>query len=439
MNKILRGKRIAVAILVVFCFYSVIPVQAAANSALANHLSGRIILAVQDRGEAWYVNPANHQRYPLDDPFAVIRQVGIGITNANLARIPLAGSTAKITNQSQLNFIAAAKGKIFLQVQDHGQAWYVNPVDGTRYYLLTVDGINAVIRKLGLGISNANLAQINIAPSFLPPAAGSQTVLPPASNPLTAASPYDLSYLEQKINNLVNAERAKNGLTALVWNPDISAVAREHSQDLARENLPLTSLNKVCDYFMIHHEGLVFGLYEDDRLKARGIDYFADSGENIAMQGGKEIVFTTNSSAADQSSIDSCDAAVQSANDALKASLESNISTQDKLNLISSELVKRAAELAAEATVNVTGISYTSNDEMASDIVLGWMNSPGHRANILQSSFTESGIGVAYVNGYIIATQDFIQRISCGYQGAACCPNRSCYLPTVCQADNICR
>ena len=107
--------------------------------------------------------------------------------------------------------------------------------------------------------------------------------------------------------------------------------------------------------------------------------------------------------------------------------------------MIKTEITKRQAELAAEITVNVVNVTYTSNDEMASQIVLGWMASPGHRANILRPEYNEAGIGVAYVNGYIIATQDFITRVTCGFQGAACCPVRECYQPTLCQQDNICR
>jgi uncharacterized protein YkwD len=430
MKKIIIG---LAALILILPFYPV-----SASTSLANRLSGRIILAVQQSGEAWYVNPKNLERYSLNDPFSVIKQVGVGISNADLAKIPLAGSAAKISNQGQLNFIVHAKGKIFLQVQDRGQAWYVNPINGQRYYLTSLQGINAVIKMLGLGISNANLAQITAAQSPSP-SSSAQPQLEPQNPLIAAATPYDLSYLEQKINSLVNAERVKNGLSPLAWNSDVANVAREHSQELAQENESLTAMNKICDYFMIHHESFSLGLYQDNRLNNAGIDYFSASGENIAMQGGKQVVFSSGSAAIDQNSIDTCMANVQSANDALKASLESNISTQDKLNLITSELAKRKTELAEEGTINVVSLTYTSDDEMASAIVLGWMNSPGHRANILTAAYNESGIGVAYVNGYIIATQDFITRVSCGYKGAVCCPSYSCYVPNNCQQGNICQ
>lgn len=43
------------------------------------------------------------------------------------------------------------------------------------------------------------------------------------------------------------------------------------------------------------------------------------------------------------------------------------------------------------------------------EVMTAWMNSPGHRANILNTSFKEIGVGVAK-NGTIYWTQQFIAR-----------------------------
>jgi hypothetical protein len=51
-------------------------------------------------------------------------------------------------------------GKIFLQVEDHGEAWYVNPDDGKRYYLKDGDYAYEMLRKFGVGITNENLKSI---------------------------------------------------------------------------------------------------------------------------------------------------------------------------------------------------------------------------------------------------------------------------------------
>lgn len=60
---------------------------------LAQKLSGRVLLQVQQKGEAWYINPADLKRYYLGGPadaFTILRQLGLGITDADLNTIPIA-------------------------------------------------------------------------------------------------------------------------------------------------------------------------------------------------------------------------------------------------------------------------------------------------------------------------------------------------------------
>jgi hypothetical protein len=62
-------------------------------SPFARRLAGRILLAVQQHGEAWYVSPTDLHRYYLGRPadaLAVMRKLGLGIASANLAAIPVA-------------------------------------------------------------------------------------------------------------------------------------------------------------------------------------------------------------------------------------------------------------------------------------------------------------------------------------------------------------
>lgn len=63
-----------------------------------------------------------------------------------------------------------------------------------------------------------------------------------------------------------------------------------------------------------------------------------------------------------------------------------------------------------------TGISYTSCGENIAmgqrtpeEVVRAWMNSPGHRANILQEGFEEIGVGIAEVDGTLYWVQLFIR------------------------------
>jgi hypothetical protein len=49
-------------------------------------------------------------------------------------------------------------GRILLQVESHGEAWYVNPKDYKRYYLGKPDDAYALMKKLSLGISEQEFA-----------------------------------------------------------------------------------------------------------------------------------------------------------------------------------------------------------------------------------------------------------------------------------------
>ena len=96
-----------------------------------------------------------------------------------------------------------------------------------------------------------------------------------------------------------------------------------------------------------------------------------------------------------------------------------------------------------ETTGKIINKTYRSLDGIAEEAVDGWMNSTGHRENILHPAFDESGIGVAYdqANESFIFTQLFITRVHCGYRGASCCQTEGylpwCYNPRNC-AERIC-
>ena len=78
-------KQFTILLILVFVF-ALAPVNFSKAADLANRLKGRILLQVESKGEAWYVNPDNLKRYYLgrpDDAFKVMRELGLGITNKN--------------------------------------------------------------------------------------------------------------------------------------------------------------------------------------------------------------------------------------------------------------------------------------------------------------------------------------------------------------------
>ncbi len=173
------------------------------NSEMFERLKGLIILKVEQNGEAYYINPKDKTAYYLGRPkeaFDIMRDAGIGITNEDIEKFP-AGFTqenladtdgdglsdlfedAIATNKMSMDtdgdgysdfeemtgfynprgdgllgldygFAKKHKGKIFLQVSNNGEAWYVYPNDEKRYYLGRPINAFNIMRYLGLGISN---------------------------------------------------------------------------------------------------------------------------------------------------------------------------------------------------------------------------------------------------------------------------------------------
>lgn len=128
------------------------------DTELVKRLKGYLLLQTESHGEAWYLNPADGKRYYMKDgptAYEMMRRFGLGITNTNLAKLPQEGE-AKIFPIS-LNHV---KGKILLQVEDYGEAWYVNPKTGARYYMKDGEAAYNLMRFHSLGITNADLEKI---------------------------------------------------------------------------------------------------------------------------------------------------------------------------------------------------------------------------------------------------------------------------------------
>lgn len=137
----------------------VFPVNAATT---ASRLSGRILLSVEQNGEGWYVNPTDVKRYFLgrpDDAFKIMRQLGLGISEADFFNIPASNEETLVASP----LAQRLAGRIIIQTEKNGEAWYINPVDLRKYYLGRPADAFALMRQLGLGITLNDLAQIRRA------------------------------------------------------------------------------------------------------------------------------------------------------------------------------------------------------------------------------------------------------------------------------------
>lgn len=83
------------------------------------------------------------------------------------------------------------RGRILLRVQAAGEAYYVNPSDGRLHYLGRPADAFAVMRRFGLGISNQDLNQISVA---------STTQVSTPASPVVQANP-SLKNFTWKYNN----------------------------------------------------------------------------------------------------------------------------------------------------------------------------------------------------------------------------------------------
>jgi hypothetical protein len=113
----------------------------------ATSLSGRFLLQVQAKGQAWYLNPVNHHRYLITNNIAglaVLRNLGLGASNKDWR-----------TWQSAAPHRLA--GRFLIKVQDKGQLYYLSPVNFKLYSLANAQDLVQLIKQQGLGISNQNL------------------------------------------------------------------------------------------------------------------------------------------------------------------------------------------------------------------------------------------------------------------------------------------
>jgi hypothetical protein len=146
MNK--QSKTAFVVAISMFTLFLVVNMVKAEG--LSTRLKGKILLQVEQNGEAWYLNPDDEKRYYLrrpTDAFNLMRELGLGISDNDF---------------NSFNGYAPNRlsGKILLKVESNGEAYYINPTDLKMHYLSRPADAFRVMRELGLGITDENLGKI---------------------------------------------------------------------------------------------------------------------------------------------------------------------------------------------------------------------------------------------------------------------------------------
>ncbi|OGF25989.1 hypothetical protein A2303_02615 [Candidatus Falkowbacteria bacterium RIFOXYB2_FULL_47_14] len=152
-----------------------LPVFALKAETLAGRLKGRILLQVESKGQAWYIEPGTEKRAFLGRPadaFKIMRELGLGITEKDFAAW---GGIAP----------ARLAGRILLRVQAHGEAYYADPVDLKLHYLGRPADAFKVMRELGLGVTDKSLNEIVVNDKYAEEAASPETPPLPPVAPVT--------------------------------------------------------------------------------------------------------------------------------------------------------------------------------------------------------------------------------------------------------------
>lgn len=173
-------------ILTTIILLTLVPLFTHADTTLTAKLSGKILIQTENHGEAWYINPGDNKRYFLgrpQDAFGIMKKLGIGISNIDLNKIkPHINQEQNDSDndgykdgeeiKNNYNPFGAGKlsinkvftdknlGKIFIQTEQNGEAWYINPNNSERYFLNTPNDAFLIMKNLGLGITNKDIDTI---------------------------------------------------------------------------------------------------------------------------------------------------------------------------------------------------------------------------------------------------------------------------------------
>lgn len=449
---------------------------------LPEKLAGQILLQVESKGEAWYVDSLKKERWYLGRPadaLTVMRKLGLGISNANLVKIP----RAKTNDLGNAKFTKRFLGRILLQVEELGQAWYLHPKEQRRYYLGRPADAFYVMKQVGVGITNTNLEAIPIASGSaplivvpLPPTppvvttpspalttppmdigvVGASPEPPPSTQPSPAPAPspspqpstttsQNQETVRIEMRSHMNAERSSKNVLQLTENTAMHTAAQRLTDDMFARNyfavktpegLGARELLKEAGYdsravgILIAggpaDAATAFSLWKNSASSADlivradyeeiGVGFTKGNGDNLW------VLLLASSQTKYEQEIAVALADLTAIRQAMLTRVNAERAKEGLPALIENELLHQSAQKKSEEMLTrdyfahenpdgvtphqlITSTGYPariSAENLAKgpkgvdEVMTGWMNSPGHRANILLNGIEEAGFGLKF-------------------------------------------
>ena len=189
------------------------------SSRIIDSVRGRIVLQVEDLGEAWYVDPVSGERYYLRDGkavMAILRTLGLGISENDFSRL----------KSGDAGLIEKLKGRILIRAEKDGEAYYLNPKDNGLNYLYDGDSAYKIMTDFGIGISTADLSQIPISDK----------------SAYGASAVFDEEYRDGAVSRFdsgINPKNVTRSVLAHYWAEKINRLRRERGETQLKMSRPL--------------------------------------------------------------------------------------------------------------------------------------------------------------------------------------------------------
>lgn len=163
----------------------------------------------------------------------------------------------------------------------------------------------------------------------------SATEQTPQTDPLTEQPDFSAAEVERAIHRHVNRVRAESGLPQLVWNDTLATVGRRYSADMAERD------------FFAHVDP--DGRTPSDRASALGFECRKVEADYVTTGVGENLFVTS---------------------------------------------LYGSYRVTTRGNTETRTYAWKELDELAREVVEGWMSSPGHRRNLLEAGYDGEGIGV---------------------------------------------